>query len=169
MPAYTDSFWISSSGKIIDVGVSHINAVRDNPKKFGITQDYIDELYKKHKERPGLEGKAREEILTTVIKKGWMRARENRRSLDWTIQVWKFGNREQLAVLDFVVFLIEKRKSSRHTGIMILELSRGNRMISSSVDAVMKGELSEQMKKSHIKDLIEFLSDKFPSWKKNKN
>ncbi len=61
------AYWISPKGEIIPVsgpsGSCHIQAVINNPQTFGLDLDYIKDVYDKHNEELGSEGKAREEII----------------------------------------------------------------------------------------------------------
>jgi len=79
-------FFISPVGKLIPVGGNgtHIGTVIAHPSKFGLKKADIEKAYKKHKERLGIEGDAREEILKRLTKKGWIRLR--RYPQYWSIQ-----------------------------------------------------------------------------------
>ena len=87
--------WINPYGKIIDLGpTKHIDAVISNPEKFMMSRDDIFSTYKKYGERVGQEGKAREEIIVNLLKKGFIRIRlyNNYWSINvgrWTPQVKK--------------------------------------------------------------------------------
>ena len=76
--ANTVAYWVSPQGKIFDVGTNHIDAVIKNPKAFGLTSEKIQAAYDKHGEELGREGKAREEIILDLVKKGWVRIRRYR-------------------------------------------------------------------------------------------
>lgn len=70
------AYWIDRNGKAIKLTEStHILQIMKNPHKFGLTKAYIESVYKKHDEPIGGEGDAREEIIITVIKKGFIRIR----------------------------------------------------------------------------------------------
>lgn len=70
------AYWISPTGRIMDTnGTFHIKSVVDNPRKFGLSDEYINELYAKHNETVGSEGRAREEIIINLAKQGWIRMR----------------------------------------------------------------------------------------------
>ena len=83
-PAYireisgTVAYWVSPTGKALNVGTNHIDAVIKNPKAFGLTSEYINNLYKSKGEVLGQEGNAREEIIIDLINKGWIRIRRYR-------------------------------------------------------------------------------------------
>jgi len=74
----TVAYWISPSGKVIDVGTNHIDVVIKNPQVFGLTPEKIKDAYEKHGEAMGSEGQAREELIIWLVKKGWVRVRRYR-------------------------------------------------------------------------------------------
>lgn len=70
------AYWISPTGRIMDTnGEYHIKSVVDYPHKFGLSDEYINDLYAKYGETPPSEGKAREEIILNLARKGWIRIR----------------------------------------------------------------------------------------------
>lgn len=71
----TTAYWITPKGETVVVSRSHIQTIIDNPTKFGLTKDKIESAYAKYKEPVGQEGKAREEIMVDLIKKGYLRVR----------------------------------------------------------------------------------------------
>ena len=71
-----EAYHISPRGYVIPVlHGTHISTVIQNPKVFGLTPEIIAEVYKRHKETMPHEGFARDEILTALLKIGWIRAR----------------------------------------------------------------------------------------------
>lgn len=83
-------FFISPKGELIGLGdeMSHIDVITSNPKKFGITSKYVKSVYDKYDEMMGLDGRAREEIIETLIKNGWIHLRKRPRD-GWIINAWK--------------------------------------------------------------------------------
>ncbi len=67
------AYWLSPSGITIPVTSTHIDEILKEPKRFGITQKYIDDIASKmggkHELRDG--GKARDEIMTSLLNDGW--------------------------------------------------------------------------------------------------
>ena len=89
----SDSFWISPSGKeIIPLDGTHISFIVSNPKKFGLTKDYIEETYDKYNEPMNKEGDARKEIIKEVSKRGWIRVRHYFKPDYWSIQCDSYSN-----------------------------------------------------------------------------
>jgi hypothetical protein len=93
-----DAYWISPVGEMLPVKSTHIEVVVKDPELFGITHDYIKEVYEKYRETIGLEGKARDEIVEGLINKRWMRIRYDK-SQDYYIVGFKYFDREQIDYL----------------------------------------------------------------------
>ncbi|MFW9942563.1 MAG: hypothetical protein ACFFFT_16105 [Candidatus Thorarchaeota archaeon] len=83
---HTKAYWIFPDHKVLETS-SHHQEVIKSPQIFGETVESVRETYKKYGEKLGLEAKARDEILTRVIQRGFIRIRENRNN--WSVQVWK--------------------------------------------------------------------------------
>ncbi len=81
-----EAYWLSPAGEIYPVPTKHINFVISNPDIFKLTKKYIEEKYALHKEPMGLEGKAREEIMSALIFQGWIRVRFEKKKYIWKIQ-----------------------------------------------------------------------------------
>jgi hypothetical protein len=147
-----DAFWISPTGKIIEAPKKHIDVVQDNPKLFGLSPDIFNAMYKKFKEPMGLEGKARNAIITELLMKGWIRLRNRRNS--WTIQVYKLNSKTATSLWDWARVAVKNGELSRYSQLNVLELSAGNAMITKSAEEVLKGELLTERKRIKLKDLI---------------
>ena len=95
----TKAHWVNPSGKVYDVKDTHIIFVSENPRLFKTSVDKMQKLYDKHGEKfPNQEGKARIEILTDVVKNGWIRTRHRPREGAWVAETWKWGSREKKAI-----------------------------------------------------------------------
>ncbi len=90
-----NAYWISPYGKIVDVPTYHINHIIQNPTIYGYTEEEINSIYEKHQEPKGLEGKAREEIMSDVINKGWIRIRFIKKQYTWIVQLKKLDNKKK--------------------------------------------------------------------------
>ena len=71
---YNASF-ISPGGEVIPVPQRHIDLIDSNPEFFGLTEKYLDKIYKKHGEARGSECCARREFLKKIKNAGWIRVR----------------------------------------------------------------------------------------------
>lgn len=89
------AFWALGS-EVYEVDTKHINFVREKPEIFDLTSEEIRDVYKKHGEKIGLEGKARAEIMHNLLKNGWLRIRHYVRPQDmWIIEFDKFMSRKK--------------------------------------------------------------------------
>lgn len=73
----TEAYFISPKGYYV-IPIfhgTHIAEVIASPRVFSLTIEGIAEVYKRHMETMPKEGFARDEILTELLKKGWIRAR----------------------------------------------------------------------------------------------
>ena len=91
-----EGFFISPSGALIPVESSHIATVVSCPAAFGLTREEIDAAYAVHGEPGYIEGKAREEILRKVLKRGWIRLRRHRNR--WSVQCDRLDEQRQAQV-----------------------------------------------------------------------
>ena len=96
---YTKAHWVTANGKVYDVKDTHIIFVGNHPRLFKTTLDKIKGLYDKYGEKfPEQENKARREILTKIVKDGWIRTRYRPREGAWTVETFKWGPREIKAI-----------------------------------------------------------------------
>jgi hypothetical protein len=82
-----EAFWISPTGKIIEVRSTHIREVIDNPELFGLELSKIKELYLTFNEPLGFEGKARDIIMKELILNRWIRIRWRPKKCSYTVQM----------------------------------------------------------------------------------
>lgn len=83
----TFAFWISPRGEIHGSTQKHISQVLSDPQKFGISFERIKKLHDQFGEPIGTEGKAREEIIRLLVRKGWIRIRKYVNKF-WSINVF---------------------------------------------------------------------------------
>lgn len=69
------AYWITPDFKVVPVKTSHIEMIIDHPEIFHVPMDVITSIYAKHHEAVRTEGRAREEIIIDVVKKGFVRVR----------------------------------------------------------------------------------------------
>ena len=84
-----EAYWVSPTGEAIGVGVTHIEKVIEDPSMFGVTIEYVREVYKKFDDPLGFEGLAREEIMMGLMKLGWIRFRYRPRCDGWFVELWE--------------------------------------------------------------------------------
>jgi len=135
----TSAYWITPNGKILKPTQYHIGTVIDHPELFGMTDKQIKKIYDKHDEKisPFLEGKAREEIMTMLLKKKFIRIRQKIMG-SYIIQLdkitpkindylWEWSNKES------------KQAQDKYADVNI-HILQGNKMIRTSLDRLASGE-----------------------------
>ena len=107
----TKAHWVNSSGKVYDVPTTHIEFVAKKPSLFNTTVEKMEKLYDKYDEKfPKQEGKARVEIMTDIVKKGWIRTRFRPREGAWVAETWNWGAREKKALINWVKYETNGKK-----------------------------------------------------------
>jgi hypothetical protein len=74
-PMRCNAYFISPDGEVIPVPNRHIDLIDANPEFFGLTEKYLDRIYKKHGEARGSECCARREFLKRIKNRAWIRVR----------------------------------------------------------------------------------------------
>jgi hypothetical protein len=112
----SNAYWISPSGEVIEIGSSHIDYIFRNPDTFGLTQDYIREVHTQYNEPLGQEGKARDVIMTDLVREGWIRVRQTRD--EYHIQLNRLNNRNKDILFDFA----SNMRESPYTPIFVMPM-----------------------------------------------
>jgi len=155
-------FWVKGS-RIIEVqGASHINYIIDNPEDFGLDLEEIRNIYKKHGEKLGQEGDAREEIIINVSRRGWVRVRHYIRPRDyWSIQAYneRIGKK---SIENFIYWALENKKMSLNDELQIFYYETEDLEIYDYKNGGVRKFLSEQIKKykKNINRILEILKGK---------
>lgn len=115
--------WINPKGDIIPVTTKHINYIRDNPKEVGITKEDYIEIFKKFGEKFGWEGKARNELITNAMQRGWIRIR-NKKNSGWSVETWIMNKKSQNYIYHWAkkVLGLEESYDIDYVNIHILSL-----------------------------------------------
>jgi hypothetical protein len=107
--SHSASFWVSPTGKIIDVVETHVDEIFHNPEGFGMDMKHIKDTYKKFKEPLHSEGKAREELMHELFVKGWIRIRRyvvpRQR---WIINLNSLTSKKQDLLFDWAVKMVKE-------------------------------------------------------------
>lgn len=160
MPTQTEGYYIAPSGDIIPVDTTHIESVLKHPEKFRSTKKELQEIYDKHKEPYGQEGKAREEILSKFIREGWIRLRYLPRNDVFTAQLDKLTKRKKNWLYGFAKEAMEGIKGvkySPHTEISIIDL-RGNVLAHHSLKELSQDVLYKNSKKQKVIAMSEYVT-----------
>jgi hypothetical protein len=116
------AFWIKDK-KVIDITTTtHINFIINHPDDFFLTKDYIKKLYNKYKEKLGVEGKAREEIIRKVSELGWVRVRHYKVKQEeyWSIQYDVYNERNKRTIKNFVEWALYESKIMNKNDTLLL-------------------------------------------------
>ena len=78
MPKFS-AFWISPDGVVHVVPKTHLRQIASNPEMFGLTREKVLAVFRKHHESliRNSDGKARAEIVGSLLKAGWIRIRRH--------------------------------------------------------------------------------------------
>jgi len=141
------AFFISPKGQVIDTEINHIATIIQNPKKFGITKDYIETVYDKYNEKMNTEGKAREEIIKRLVKSGWIRIRRYKQF--WSINVDKLTGKVKAELQMWAHNLIQgKIPSYKEQDVyMDIRIDDGMRVWTSKMKSMAQGGLKEAREK----------------------
>lgn len=145
------AYWITPKGKIISPESRHIISVVKYPKKFGETDKTIDDTFNKYGEQKlsDIEGEAREEIMLRVIKRGYIRVRNNntRNSQHWSIQLNKLTNKVNDILWEWANKIIrEKTSLGRYSSVIIHELGRNDKLTQTTLDKIASGKSIRERK-----------------------
>jgi len=140
------AFWISPKGdiRVVKAGSYHINDAIQNPEVFGWNSEDINSLYDEYGERLGQEGSARDNLMTSLLKDGWVRVRIRKNF--YSIQVWDFTPNSMNRIENFISSVIEDGINGHHATVhddaKINALKTG-KMKSISFGEILKGHLYE--------------------------
>jgi hypothetical protein len=118
---FRGAYWISPEGKIMSLGHGyHIDSILKDPEKFGFTEEKLEEIYAKHGETLGTEGKAREEVMIDAMNRGWIRIRRYNRPDFYSIQTGRFGKSFQRRLADWVMNMIQSGDAHKYSELRIV-------------------------------------------------
>ena len=154
------AFWISPKSEIVRVNTSHINAVICYPNKFGYKLINIKKLYKKHHEKLGVEGNAREEIIRDLVCKGWIRIR--RYSKYWSITTGPFTKKQKTVIADWASKILKQgihgtKEIDKYMAVRIVCLKQKKTFENHTIKDIAKGVLISRQ--SIVNKNILILSD----------
>jgi hypothetical protein len=142
------SYWISPYGDIMPLTAErHITEIWENPEKFGLTLKEIEAIFKKHKERRGSEGNAREEIMGDLIRnQGWGRVRYISSGDAFTIQIGSLTNTQKENIYDWAK--IASKDVGPYTGVVIMEIKPGGDILRGTLKDITSYKMFEEMKRN---------------------
>jgi len=158
----TVAYWVTPKGEILEPKSYHIGSVIDAPKKFGYTKEKLQKIYDKYDERmsAGLEGRAREEIMTNLLKKGFIRIRRRIRD-GYTVQIDRLTPKVEDNLWQWANYEL-KRAISRYDNVNIYTLKDG-KVIKTNLDKIASGsqikESKSYMNESEISNIRVFTDE----------
>lgn len=136
------AFFISPKGEIVYTPISHIAQVTGNPEKFGLDRSFVEYVYNFYNERMGQEGKARDQILLSLFKKGWIRLRRYRNF--WSVNVSNYTSKVKTYLQKWANMLVSgKLKFREDDPYMDIKISQDNGKVIKSDLQTLLGELKE--------------------------
>ena len=175
------AFFISPKGQVVDCKINHITTIVANPKKFGLTKEYLQVVYDKHGEKMTIEGKARHEIILRLIKQGWIRIRRYKNF--WSINVDKLTGKVKAELQMWAHDLIQGKLGTKEQDVyMDVRIDDGMRVSTSKIKVMAQGGLREAREKGvdvdyefvkvdELKDLepYDFVTEELESVKDKRN
>ena len=163
MAKYPPAQWVSPKGEIHKV-VRHVDYIHDNLKDFGMTEKDYQDLYAKYGEKTGTEGKARAEMITNALKKGWMRVREVG-NYGFSIEIWELDSYAKDMLFDWAVKMFDM-KVGKYTqaNIHILQLEQAGRpkpqwLIETTMEKLLSGEVFERKRVQKLARFDDFVNE----------
>lgn len=144
--------WLAPDGNYIKVESNHVSDIINNPSKFGVTDDFVTQLYDKHNERFGVEGNAREELIKLVLQRGWVRIRNYRNY--WSVTVDRLTPKVVNNIRNWVDSFIEKGIMGKYADIKVLEVSRDKLKTVDAIKIVTHHALEESFTMGVIPKMI---------------
>lgn len=139
----SEAFFVTPYGKVINIQTTHIDSIIKNPKVYGYTIEKIKEIYNKYNEKLGVEGKARDEIIKSLINKGWVRIRRYPNK-QWSITINKMNKKIENFLYRFMNAILKGiagfKETDKYMPVNIISLSDNN-VIKSNVDDISKDYL----------------------------
>ena len=157
------SYWIFPSGKIQNLYDDyHIEAVIKNPKNVGLSMTDIEKIYEKYNEKIGIEGKASNEILDSLAKKGFIRIRSFDGGYTYSISVWKINSKIKRNLSKWA----EDFRNRKGITVKITELFSFRFLPEISLDDIYYEQIDEMKRKSYKEFLYESFDTKPANWTK---
>ncbi len=136
--------WLTPAGEYIKVQTNHVADIIANPSKFGVTDTFIKELYDRHGEPLGVEGKVREELIKLILQRGWVRIRNYKNH--WSVTVDRLSNKVSDNIRNWVDSFIKDGIIGKYADIKVYEVQRDRMKTFDAIDIVSKFALEEGYK-----------------------
>ena len=137
----TPAYWISPEGEILSKVSTHIRAVCDKPSAFGLTKEYVLQVFADYSEPIGSEGNARAKIIKDLILKGWIRIRYTPRNDIYTIELNSLSNSNKGFLRDWASGLVQANLIKGYSDVRIVELADREKETSGSIEELLSYRL----------------------------
>jgi len=135
-----NAYWISPTGQLFEVESKHIDEIIKSPESFSLTKEYVDEVYKKHNEPRGFEGKARHEIMDSLIRSGWIRVRYYAKNDCYSVELNSLTKKVKDYLWAWASGIVEANSKRKLSDVKIIEFLTKNTLML-NIDRITKDEL----------------------------
>lgn len=138
--------WVTPDGNYSFTGI-HVYDILKHPEKFGLTHDFIDATYARHGEekmvagRPN-EGDAREELISLVLKKGWVRFRKYRNY--WSVNVYSWDRKTLEQLKGWIRAMVKTGDMGKYDTLKISDF-RTESLHDVEADDILRNRIHEQI------------------------
>ena len=133
VPAY----WISPDGEILSSVYTHIKSICENPQAFGLTEEYLRQVFADNSEPFASEGNARVVIMRDLLLGGWIRIRYEPRRDVYAVELDKLSNTNKGYLWDWASGLVATNSDKSYSDIYIIEHANNENEVSGSVGDVV--------------------------------
>jgi hypothetical protein len=153
------AYWLSPKNELISVKDNHISLVITNPEKFSLSKKYINDKYASYGEPVGQEGKAREDIITELVNRKWVRIRRYKDY--WSLNVANTQDRKtENLMAEWALGMLNgdygEKEKDKYIDVVITGIK--GRMIRIDMEGLAKG-MNETQEKLISVSTIELLED----------
>lgn len=137
---YPLAFWILPNGKALEFSYKkHIEVICENPELFNFTTPELKLLFNKHDEPFAYEGWAREEIIKSLYKKGFIRTRNY--GNEWAVDIWNTNDKIKDYIFALAEYLIKSGDSIYDE--FKIKVFQKNISLKLSLNEIINGKLYE--------------------------
>jgi len=152
------AYFINPVGKVVSTnGRSHISMIIAEPEKFGFTKEYIQDAYDKYKEKLGVEGTAREDLIKELINKGWTRVRRYPNKF-WSIQVKNLDKKSKDYLHDFASKILKGIDGFKELDIyMPVKIDSEKNVLNSTIEKIASNDLYSSKQAKEKREEVTFV------------
>ncbi len=150
------AYWIDPAGRIIGTGHHrHVGVIIRYPETFGVTADQVQRLYDKYREPLGVEGRARDELIYQALERGFFHIRERRNH--WNVTVHRLTPEKRRHLMGWAREAATDPLLQQYAEVIIRQA--GERAMTTRLDAILAGELTEGETDGSTGRLVQHMSD----------